>query len=262
MGRYEWVEVGRDAATVDSAGSALVAEAYDSLKGIKVGIAGADLAAADAANQMPWVMANFVAGTTVTAYKDSLLRAALRDDFCTYWPVASSNMIGVGGPLANLFAYYANDFTDAFYGLSPFAGTAYNGKVVPIPCWNRNWPTNPTPGYNTYASSSSTGYAVIATHKDINGTVLFNVWGHWGRDTYYASMWLHGDDARGLAPGIIQLQSAPKGVTSIILKINYSPNALHPTYTIPEVLGTISERAWYHVSTDVTDPNKGGIHDP
>ncbi|MCW4044909.1 MAG: hypothetical protein NWE94_05265, partial [Candidatus Bathyarchaeota archaeon] len=259
MGRYEWINIGRDAATVDSAGSALVAEAFDSLKKVQIGIAGSDLEASDAANRMPWVMANFATGTSVAAYKDSLLRAALRDDFCTYWPVASSNMIGVGGPLANLFAYYANDWTDAFYGLEQFAGTAYANKIVPITCWNRNWPGYT---YNTYNSSSNTGYAVIATHKDINGTVLFTVWGHWGRDTYYASLWLHGDEARGLEPGIIELQRAPNGVTSIILKIDYT-NPYHPTYTIPEVLGTISERLWTDIGAkDVTNPYKGGIHDP
>ncbi len=263
MGRYEWVEMGRDAKTVDNAGSALVAEAYDSLKEIQIGIAGADMASADVSMSMPSVMAKFGSGTSASDYKDALLRAALKDDWCTYWPVASSNMIGVGGPVANLLEYYANDFTDAFYGLSEFAGAAYFEQVVPITCWNRNWPNNPVAGYNTYSSydNSSVGYAVISTYKDINGTVLFNVWGHWGRDTYYASMWLHGDEARGLAPGIIELQSAPKGVTSIILEIDYTDPS-HPTYSVPEVLGTISERLWYHVSTDVTDPYKGGIHDP
>jgi hypothetical protein len=259
MGTYEWVTVGRDAATVDSAGSALVAEAFDSLKQIGVGIAGADMVNPLTANQMPNVMAQFTSGSTVSDYKDTILRAALADDWCTYWPVASSDMIAVGGPIANLLAYYANDFTDAFYGLTEFAGTAYAGRIVPIPCWNRNWPGNA--GYNTYASSTTTGYAVITTYKDINGTVLFNVWGHWGRDTYYASMWLHGDEARGMMPGLIQLQSAPAGTTSIILKINYA-DPKHPTYTIPEVLGTISETSWYHSGTDVTSPYKGGIHDP
>ncbi|MCW4002426.1 MAG: hypothetical protein NWE95_00730, partial [Candidatus Bathyarchaeota archaeon] len=248
-----------DSQSVDSAGSALVAEAFDSLKKVQIGIAGGDLAAASVANQMPWVMANFASGTTVAAYKDGLLRAALRDDFCTYWPVASSNMIGVGGPIANLFSYYANDWTDAFYGIWDFAGTAYSNKIAPITCWNRAWYGS----YNTYESSDTVGYAVIATHKDINGTVLFTVWGNWGRDTYYASLWLHGDEARGLEPGIIELQRAPAGVTAIILKINYSPNPYHPTYTIPEVLGTISERMWYDPGAkDVTNPYKGGIHDP
>jgi hypothetical protein len=267
MGRYEWVTVGRDAKTVDNAGSALVAEAFDSLKEIQIGIAGADMAAVGVETQMPYVMNKFGTATDADAtkddYKDDILRAALKDDWCTYWPVASSNMIGTGGPIASMFAYYANDFTDAFYGLSEFAGTAYDGKITGIPCWNRNWPTNLIPGYNVYSSydSSSTGYAVITTYKDINGTVIFNVWGHWGRDTYYATMWLHGDEARGLSPGIIELQQAPNGVTSIILEIDYTDPS-HPTYSIPEVLGTISERSWYHAGSDVTNPWKGGIHDP
>jgi len=263
MGRYEWVTVGRDSKTVDSAGSALVAEAFDSLKEIQIGIAGADMFGEEVATQIPSVMAKFGAGTAKDDYKDDILRAALKDDWCTYWPVASSNMIGTGGPIANVFAYYANDFTDAFYGLPEFAGSAYAGKIAGIPCWNRNWPTNMVPGYNVYSSydSSSIGYAVITTYKDINGTVIFNVYGDLGRDTYYATMLLHGDEARGLAPGIIQLQSAPAGTTSIILKISYTDPA-HPTYSIPEVLGTISERLWHHHSTDVTSPDKGGIHDP
>jgi len=264
MGRYEWAIVGRDAKTVDNAGSAMVAEAFDSIKEIQVGIAGTDLYGDEIATQIPYVMNKFSTATFAEAtkedYKDDLLRAALKDDWCTYWPVASSNMIGTGGPIANLFAYYANDFTTAVYGLNEFAGTAYANKITGISCWNRNWYGT---GYNVYSSytDSDIGYAVIATTKDINGTVIFNVWGHWGRDTYYAAMWLHGDEARGLAPGIIQLQSAPKGVTSIILEIDYT-DPMHPTYTIPEVLGTISETLWYHSSTDVTDPYKGGIHDP
>jgi hypothetical protein len=259
MGRYEWVTVGRDAETVDSAGSALVAEAMDSLKAISIGISGADMADALVYNQMPSVMAKFGSGTSVSDYKDSILRAALSDDWCTYWPVASSDMIGIGGPLANVFAYYANDFEDAFYGMSPFAGSIYNGSITGIPCWNRGWFGT----WNVYSSftSSSIGYAVISTTKDLNGTVLFNVYGHFGRDTYYACQWLHGDEARGMMPGLIELQDAPPGATSIILKINYA-DPKHPTYTIPEVLGTISETAWYYQGSDVTNPLKGGIHDP
>jgi hypothetical protein len=256
-GRYEWAIVGRDAKTVDSAGAALITESFDSFKEIQIGIAGADMNSTLVYDQMPYVMAKFGAGTAKNDYKDGILRAALKDDWCTYWPVASSNMIGTGGPLANVFAYYANDFTDAFYGLPTFSGTAYSEMITGIPCWNRGWDGS----WNVYGSSATTGYAVITTYKDINGTVIFDVWGHWGRDTYYASMWLHGDEARGMSPGIIELQSAPKGATSIILEIDYTDPA-HPTYSIPEVLGTISETLWYHEGTDVTDPEKGGIHDP
>jgi len=264
MGRYEWAVVGRDAKTVDNAGSTMVAEAFDSIKEIQVGIAGTDLYGDEMATQIPYVMNKFSTATFAEAtkedYKDDILRAALKDDWCTYWPVASSNMIGTGGPVASLFAYYANDFTTAFYGLNEFAGAAYANTITGISCWNRNWYGT---GYNVYSSytDSDIGYAVITTTMDINGTIIFEVWGHWGRDTYYATMWLHGDEARGLAPGIVQLQSAPKGVTSIILEIDYT-DPMHPTYTIPEVLGTISETLWYHSSTDVTSPYKGGIHDP
>jgi hypothetical protein len=256
MGCYEWAEVGRDAASVDSVGLALVSEAFDSIKGIPTGIAGADMDNPVVANQMPFVMNKFGAGTSKADYKDALGRAALNDDWCTYWPVASSNMIGVGGPLANLLAYYANDFTTAMYGLSPYAGTGpYLDMIVPVTCWDKAWPT--TDGlYHLYSSSSSTGYAVISTYLDINGTELFMVWGGWGRDTYYASQWLHGDVARNIPPGIVQLQDAPCGATSIILKIDYT-DPKHPTFSIVEVLGTISETLWVHNSE-----YKGGIHDP
>jgi hypothetical protein len=272
VGRYEWATVGRDAATVDSAGAALVAEAFDSYKSIGTGIAGSDLEANVAANSMPYVMAWWNT-SGVISYKDSLMRAALRDDWCTYWPVASSNMLGVGGPLANSLAYYANDFTDAMYGLKDFAGTAYANKIVAVSCWNRNWPGNSFAWYpGAYANlvfpsfGMNFGYAVVSTYKDINGTVLFNVWGNEGKDTYYASLWLHGDQARGMSPGVIELQRAPKGVTSIILQINYGSDPTHPAYSIVEVLGTISETLWddsAYAPTDVSYPwLKGGIHDP
>ena len=273
MGRYEWVEVGRDAASVDSAGSALVAEAFDSFKKIGIGIAGADMMNPVTANLMPWVMASFGSGTSVDDYKDSLFRAALADDWCTYWPVASSNMIGVGGPLANLLSYYVNDFTDAMYGLPQFSGAAYANSIAAISCWNRNWMGET--GYNTYQDFGfmgyDMGYAVVSTYKDINGTVIFDVWGNTGRDTYYASLWLHGDEERGFTPGLEEIQRFPKGVTSIVLGIMYGASpGKHPNYYIPEMLGTISETsmsamfetdgmAWYFGAPYDT---KGGIHDP
>jgi hypothetical protein len=272
MGRYEWAEVGRDAASVDSAGAALVAEAFDSYKKIGIGIAGADMDNPVAANNMPSVMAAFTAGTSVADYKDSIFRAALKDDWCTYWPVASSNMLAIGGPLANLLAYYVNDFTDAMYGLPQFAGTAYSGKIAAVSCWDRDWLGETD--YNTYYSYGMGPYylgaAVISTYKDINGTVIFDVWGMEGRDTYYASLWLHGDEERGLTPGLLEMQRFPKGVTSIVLYIWYSNNWKHPLYSIPEMLGTISETRMTvtPADTDGIFQNlyaglyKGGIHDP
>ena len=234
-GRYEWVVVGRDAATVDSAGAALVSAAFKN-KGVEIGLAGADMDAVTVANAMPWVMGKFGEGNSWADYLDDIGRAALRDDWCHTWPVSSSNMIGVGGPLANLLAYYGNDFTSAFFGLSQYAAEEWAGSIIALSCWSKN----------TYASDESTGYAVIATYKDLNGTVLFLIWGHWGRDTYYATKWFHEE-------GIYQLQEAPDCATSLILEIDYTEH--EPEVSVVEVLGTISE-----LEEGVWHEGKGGIH--
>ena len=249
-GRYEWTVVGRDAASVDSIGSALVTAAFKN-KQREIGTAGVDMDDPELANSIPWIMSKFGTGDDWADYLDNGStpgdRAALKDDWCTYWPISSSNIIGVGGPLANLVSYYGNDFTEAFYGIPDFTPYGpWSGAVSALTCWNKNG----------YYSSADTGYAVIATYKDINGTVIFLVWGVWGRDTFYATQWLYGDEARGILPGIHQLQDAPGGITSIILEINYD-DPEHPTFSIVEVLGTISEREWIH-----GEEEKGGIHDP
>ena len=258
-GRYEWTIVGRDAQTVDSAGALMVSAALKQ-KNKTIGLGGADMWDTDSTMTMPYIMNQFGTGGTSADYKDTIGRAALNDDWCTYWPVASSNVLGVGGPMANMLSYYANDFTDAFYGLPDYAGTAYSGEITGVPCWNRAWDGT----WNVYSSydTSTIGYAVISTYKDINGTVIFEVWGHFGRDTYFATQWLHGNAAHDIfQPGIVQLQDAPAGLTSIILQISYGTDPKHPTFSIPECLGTISETEWVHQSSYGTE-TKGGIHDP
>jgi hypothetical protein len=261
-GRYEWVEVGRDAASVDSVGAALLTAAFKQ-KWKAIGIAGEDIMDPMLANQIPFIHSKFGEGNALADYVDDLGRAALKDDWCTYWPVASSNIIGVGGPVANGLSYYGNDFTDAFYGIPDYAPSeTYSGMITGITCWNRGWDGT----WNVYESSEDTGYAVISTYKDINGTVLFLVWGHWGRDTFYASQWLHGDVARDIVPGIVQLQSAPACLTSIILEIDYD-DPEHPEFSIVEALGTITEFDWTHTYYDVlqeddVEEDKGGLHDP
>jgi hypothetical protein len=254
-GRYEWGIVGRDADSVDSAGLSMVSAALKN-KQVEYGLAGADMYASEPYNQMPYVMHKFGTGNTKADYyySGTDYRTALRDDWCYAGtvvgdevPVASSNMIGVGGPLANLLAYYGNDFAQAIYGLNQFTDyTAWEEAIIPLTCWS-------TTKTQTYRSTNTTGYAVISTYKDINGTVLFLVWGHWGRDTYYASKWFHEE-------GIYQLQQAPRGLTAIILKITFesTTEGYKPTgYSIVECLGTISETKWTHGSEI-----KGGIHDP
>jgi hypothetical protein len=260
MGRNEWGIVGRDADSVDSAGLSLVTAALKN-KQVEFGLAGADIYASfdannNAVNQMPWVFDKIGSGTSSAnyyyynyggAYANDY-RVALKDDWCTSWPISSSNMIGVGGPLANMLSYYGNDFTDAMFGLGQFTDyVPWEDQIVPRTCWNMADDTN------TYVSTNSTGYGVISTYLDLNGTELFLIWGHWGRDTYYLTKWFH-------EYGVYQLQEAPAGVTSIIVKIdytNYSGDYKPTAYSIVEVLGTISERLWIHNSED-----KGGIHDP
>jgi hypothetical protein len=232
-GRYEWTVVGRDAASVDSVGAALVTAAFKN-KAIEIGMAGLDMWDTELANQIPHVMRKFGEGDTMTDYHYDHAagdhRAALRDDWCTTWPVASSNMIGVGGPLANVYAYYMNDFTEAYYDST-------SGEIETSTCWNKN----------SYASDEDTGYAVISTYKDINGTVNLVIWGHWGRDTFYASKWFH-------EVGAVQLQDVPWCVTGILLEIDYTEH--EPEVSVAEVLGTISEAEWIH-----GEEEKGGIHD-
>jgi hypothetical protein len=238
-GRYEWIVVGRDAHSVDSAGAAMVSAAFKNKiiwerAGAEIGLAGADMYNAEVANQMPWVMHKFGTANTKDDYKDNLGRAALRDDWCRAGtvegdevPVASSNMIGVGGPLANVLAYYGNDFTPAFYGLPEYACEDWASKIIALSCWSQN----------TYASNETVGYAVVSTYKDLNGTVLFLIWGHWGRDTYWATYWFY-------YSGIWMLQKFPDCATALILQITYenTTEGYKPTdFSVVEVLGTISE---------------------
>jgi hypothetical protein len=170
-------------------------------------------------------------------------------------------MITVGGPLANVLSYYINDFTSAFYGYTKYTqnqaiDNAYNfwsnggtpnnwyGSIGAISCWSKN----------SYSSNSTDGYAVIGTYQDINGTTVLTVWGMDGRDTFFASQWLHGDIARGILPGLttLYLDEEPNyGTTSIVLHISYSSSATNPTFNVVEQLGTISEN---QILTHPVDP--------
>lgn len=241
-GRYEEGVVGKNADSVDSAGLSLISAAFKD-KLVEYGIAAEDMYDPVIANQMPWVMSKIGSGTSLADYyySGTDFRTALRDDWCTKWPVSSANLIGSGGPLANMLAYYGNDFATAFYGLSQFTTySTWQNAIVPLSCWNAT-----TKGYT---DTNTTGYAVISTYQDLNGTVLFLLWGNWGRDTYYASQWFYQD-------GIMEFQNFPAGATSIVLQIKYKsyPEGYKPTsFNVVEVLGTISET--------LVEGIKGGIH--
>jgi len=238
-GRYEWTIVGRDSKPVDSIGASLVTAAFKN-KQVEIGNAGLDMQYLEYDIQsVPNVMAKFgtknawadyYGGSKVTLLTTSTpgTRSALVDDWCTQWPVASSNMITVGGPKVNVLTDYLNDFAEAYYGTWDFStntGYGYYGKgaINALSCWSKNY----------YYSTNETGYAVISTYKDLNGTVIFSIWGVWGRDTFYAAKWFHEE-------GIYEMQGFPPCVTSIILKIDYT-DPKHPTVEPVEMLGTISE---------------------
>jgi len=236
-GRYEWMVVGKGAATVDSIGAAYMTEAFDSRKDIDVLLTGLDIN--DTANgpRVPFVMGRAATGTAAD-YRDALGRVHLGDDWCTTYPVASSNMLFSGGPEINVGAEYFNEFTNAFWARTEYVvndtGQAY--KILALSCWNK--------------TSYGSGYAVVSVYKDLNGTIGFLIWGVTGSDTYYAAKWfwdipggLTAPDLTTVYSGIEYLQHENSGVTDIILKITYPPLDLtHPTFSIVQRLGTISEK--------------------
>ncbi|HEY4674528.1 MAG TPA: hypothetical protein VIH48_00575, partial [Candidatus Bathyarchaeia archaeon] len=232
-GSYEWIVVGKDAATIDSLGAAYVTEAFDSIKEIKVCAAGMDVNDTVYGTYAPFVMGSASTGNR-SDYRDSLGRSGLQDDWCRSgttpgYPISSSNMIFEGGPVAQLGTEYFNEFTDAFFASSTYVvnNTGQSGKILALSCWARN--------------ATGSGYATIGVYKDLNGTIGLVIWGYDGQDTYYASKWFW--DGIGGQPGIQYLQSVNRGVTSIVLKITYpATDPLHPSVSVVERLGTISEK--------------------
>lgn len=231
-GRYEWIVVGKDAASIDSLGAAYITQAFDSTKDIHVALAGMDINDTTFGPHTPFVMGGAVTGTKAD-YEDSLGRSFLRDDWCNTTAIASGNMIFAGGPIAQLGTEYFNEFTDAFFASSTYVinntgcEEAHSNKILALSCWDRN--------------VSGSGYAVVAVHKDINGTIGLVIWGYDGDDTYYASKWFW--DGQGGTAGIEYLQTMNRGVTAIMLKITYpTADPTHPTVSVVERLGTISEK--------------------
>lgn len=265
-GRYEEIVVGRDAASVDSAGAAMVSAAFKE-KQVEIGFAAEDQYNNFVANQIPWIMRKFGTTGSVPGPNDWLaylynpnagdMRTALKDDWCTTWPVSSANVIGIGGaePYVNLVTYYFNDYTAALSDFPGFFTAPYGSpfaySIAAVSCWNKN----------TYATTNNTvGYAVVAVSKDFNSTIGLSIYGHWGRDTWAACKWFLDD-------GVYEFETFPQGVTSIILQISYTSSAdgYKPTgYKVVETLGTISEHIqWKDMTVPSTGPMsqwKGGLH--
>ncbi len=248
-GRYEWIVVGKPAATVDALSTAYVSQAFDSRKDIHVMEAGMDYRDVTWGPNMPYVMAGPGTGTR-TDYVDAQGRPGLQDDWCTTWPVASSDMIFMAGPRANLGTEYMNEFTNVFYPRSEYAtNNSLNqaNNIFALPCWNKN----------VYYPNATDGYGVISVYKDLNGTIGLAFWGMSAQDFYYTCQWFWSYPDGILCPdgctlvysGIEYLQHENCGVTDIILHIGYSTHI--PTVTVGttggvkgdiERIGTISEK--------------------
>ena len=259
--RYEWIVVGRDikknpetgeiidrgARTPDVLAAAYVAAAMKN-KNFELWYTGLDRNETYY-DKVPYVMSKLVAdGDKWENYIDAFGRPAFRDEWCKVTvpceavPISTANIITVGGPAANLATEYFNEFTDAFYAW-PARTPAANlkGKIFAPTCWSRN-------AYADLieAKELKVGYAVIATYKDLNGTVGLVIWGLTGTDTYWAAAWFHdallgSSDATGSTQPDIQ-QIKP-GITAIVLKITY--DGCRPvSFEIVEFLGTISETTW------------------
>ncbi|MGQ9565051.1 MAG: hypothetical protein ACUVT5_00700 [Candidatus Bathyarchaeales archaeon] len=228
IGRYEWNVVGTVSAAIDSAGAAMISDAFEEWKDIEVYKAALELKEATWGPYAPYLLREQgVANRSRSQYRDSLNRLHLKDDWCSTYPISSSNIIVVGGPSANGLAEYFNDFTDAFLTKSDVSTSDLTGWGIYAPgCWNK------TRAYYGGASGAS-GYAVISTYLDLNGTIGFIVWGYDGQDTYYACYALR----HGL---IAYLQYLQPGVTTIILKFTYTGSCA-PTISIVECLGIFTE---------------------
>jgi len=219
-GSYEWIIVGRDSNVVDSAGAAHVSHAFDSVKHIWVTQAGLDKRSWDFLT-VPYIQQYTQQGDTryYTECNDHCEegeRAHLRDDFSSIMPVDSSNIILVGGPLASLSMEMANDWGSAIYRNGPqdFYSPGQWDSMI------KTFPKN--------------GYAIIGTYMDVDGTVYLYIYGGTGEDTYWATYWFQ-------YYYITYLQGENPGVTSLILKLDYS-NAHPPTIEIVKRLNTISEK--------------------
>ncbi|RJX15175.1 hypothetical protein CW703_07410, partial [Candidatus Bathyarchaeota archaeon] len=263
LGRYEWNVVGRFSGAVDSAGAAMVTEAFEEWKNIQVLDSAMDMQETRWASQpVPFVLANMGGDRdpewwTEVAERNSYYdnpttnRLYLKDDWCCkvpplttcssktpgVLPISSANLISVASPWANALTEYFNDFTDALLISEHFWGGLTPQTYYGYGCWNsRKW-LDPD---NAYWSD----YAVVATYKDLNGTIGFIVQGGDGKDTYYAC-W-------ALRHGLIEyLNFIQPGVTALILKIDYTKHP--PAIAVVECLGTITECSGFdHVEGGVS----------
>ena len=230
-GRYEWGTVGEPSVAVDSIGVTMTVAAFKN-KLIEFGLGGLDIQDTTFGPRIPSLIREGIS-------PDARGRYHLVDDWCysrtgegedTSWPVASSNIISVGGPYPNMVSKYFNEFAQAMIF------TTVGGGFYAVTCWDKALSEHGF--YEGGTVTDRYGYAVISTYKDKNGTIGFMVYGWTGQDTYYAAKWF--DEHK------FELQHINLHVTDLILEITYksATGTLYcpPTVSIVEKLGTISEK--------------------
>ena len=260
MGRYEWVVVGNHSRAIDSVGAAMVSEAFKE-KQVIADNGGLDMPDTAWGPRIPSMLTSMghttwrPSGPAWCNYYDSIGRLALKDDWCTRYPVSSSNIITVAGPSANLVSEYFNEFSQAIQIYGGIPNISLSDVIFATTCWNTTALSNYLGQYyysdgQFYTGNTTTGIGVITTYKDLNGTVGFLIHGWSGDDTYYTCKWFQ-------EYGIYYLQNLNRGVTTLVIRLNYqnvtarTSNPMPPYYTydshfpyveIIERLGTISEK--------------------
>jgi len=285
-GAYEWIVVGRDSAAVDSAGAAAVSEAFDSIKDIAVQWAGLDMQSGFG-TRVPYVFREFrtpAIGPRFNYHYGHSAgdhRSALKDDWSHSVPIASSNMIFVGGPFANLGAEYFNEFAPiVFVRFTPMTpadyAKAYRGTVV-TPSGMFFWTgsgelafvmtgdwggLNPSVAADRLANGverAVQGEGVVFVYKDLNGTVGLVIYGVTGEDTWAIAQsffqptrityWkpVEGDlvQVTEFTTLIQVLQQLNEGTVGLKIRVTWEPlwgGDVHPVLEVLENLGTISEK--------------------
>jgi hypothetical protein len=289
LGSYEWIAVGRNpipgvdtrgASNVDSVAAAMITEAFDSLKNVPVKLPSLDI-------QDIWhlttisLLSKFGVGDAWEDYHmdpdNDDYRVCLKDDWSSTMPIASSNIITVGGPvaLANVVSEYFNEFLPVIWrgmpwfqpdefpwgemtDLLPLTGWDTNGSPMQSP---EGWPVSRQgtdemvsmySHENILINDREIGYAVIGTYYDLNGTVGFVVYGLTGDDSFWAgtAIWSTLIDVYYLLdcgeleeldePLIVRMQKENPGITAYVLKIDYSKTGKYSEDIHPDV--TIVEK--------------------
>lgn len=239
---YEWITVGAKAASVDSIGAAMVSEAFDSVKDITV-----QWGALDVVDPSHWTVPSLI--SEGARFDD---REHLKDDWSWTIPIASSDIIGVGGPIANTVAEYFNEFSPVIYRGMPWFKGGTMKDLHPVSDWWSNKGDDVTlSDYNVAnAVKGPLGYAVITAYKDINGTTGFMVWGLTGNDTFWASQALYNTGGIDWKPGMklykeLRVDSPTLGVGEHIGNGNGDLDTKDPIIRVPlEVVVTLLKHGW------------------